>query len=236
MNFDRLLSTVERRRKTIAVYSSDADDVADGFEVRNASVEHRRLPDAGSAGFAVVRDRDGFAGAIGLGELEEFVEPPIYSPWDEAFLTAEYRTLFELLDDSLFASLDRRQLLAATREIENRAWRVGRGTLRVGFQRLSILETQVGFYARLGAETALDVHVYGRDDWDPPVIPNTTVHAESGDEIGSFWFLAFDGGDDETQACALLARERAPGEFSGFWTYDPQIVDEMMTYLRNTYD
>ncbi|MFC4246609.1 DICT sensory domain-containing protein [Natribaculum luteum] len=235
MNFDRLLSTVERRRKTIVVYSSDDDDVADGFEVRNASVEHRRLPD-GAAGFAVVRGRDGFAGAIGLGELEEFVEPPIYSPWDEAFLTAEYRTLFELLDDSLFASLDRRQLLAATREIENRAWRVGRGTLRVGFQRLSILETQIDFYARLGAETALDVHVYGRDDWDPLEIPNTTVHAEPGDEIGSFWFLAFDGGDDETQACALLAKERAPGKFSGFWTYDPQIVDEMMTYVRNTYD
>jgi DICT domain-containing protein len=48
--------------------------------------------------------------------------------------------------------------------------------------------------------------------------------------------VAFDGGDTEMESCALLAEERRDGEFYGFWTYDPSMVDELVAYLETTYD
>lgn len=236
MTLAELLDAVERRRKEVILYGTDEEaDVLAQLATRNVDVEHLPLPPGGPPGFLVVRDRDGFRGSIGLAELRELLEPPIRRPWNPGFAGAGYRALFEVLSETVFASLDRRQLLAAAREIEDRAWRVGRGTLRVGFQALSAMRAQVPLYARLGDETDLDVHVYGDDDWQPPAIPGTTVHAEPGEEIGSFWFLAFDGGGDESAACGLLAEQRSSERFYGFWTYDPAPVRRMLDHLEATY-
>lgn len=236
MTLDDLIAAVEGRRKYIVVYDREDDgDVVREFETRNVVVEHEPIPPGGPPGFVVIRDDGGFVGAIGITELDELLSPPIRKPWDEEFVEAGYRALFDVLDDTLFSSFDRRQLLAAAREIENRAWRVGRGTLRVGFQSLSAMRDQVPVYERLGDDTDLDVYVYGRRDWDPPEIPRVTVRAESNDEIGSHWFLGFDGGERAVDACALVAEERSPGSFYGFWTYDPATVEELLDYLRHTY-
>ena len=54
-------------------------------------------------------------------------------------------------------------------------------------------------------------------------------------EIGSFWFLAFDGGSEPQNACALLAEERSPEAFYGFWTYDEDLVGAIEAYLSSTY-
>ncbi|WP_254663503.1 hypothetical protein [Haladaptatus sp. W1] len=53
-----------------------------------------------------------------------------------------------------------------------------RGTLHVGFQSLSAFRAQTDVYRRLARETTLDVHIYGRADWQPPRIRNTTYRAE----------------------------------------------------------
>lgn len=231
--FDRL----DHPRRTITVYASAPQpDVTAQFETRGTTVGYCSLPDETDQGFLVVRDVDGFAGSIGLDEVHEFLEPPIYRPWDAAFVDAPYRTLLELLDTTLWQSLDRRQLLATTREIEDRAWRVGRGTLRVGFQRLSAMRAQLPVYARIANETALEIHVYGSDDWDPPSLPGLTVHTDPGDEIVQFWFLAFDGGPNDRQACGLVAEERDPGSFAGFWTYDAGLVGEIARQVHETAD
>ena len=230
------LDDVEAARGTITVYSDEQPTwVADQFEARNVAVHHEPLPPNGPPGFVVFREGGEFLASIGLRELREILAPPIRRPWQDRPDSTGYRTLFELLDDTIFTAFDRRQLLGAAREIEDRAWRVGTGTLRVGFQRLSAMWSQVEVYERLGAETALSIHVYGRPDWVPAAVPNVRIHAETAPEIGSFWFLAFDGGSEPQNACALLAEERSPEAFYGFWTYDEDLVGAIEAYLSSTY-
>ncbi|MFC7175670.1 hypothetical protein [Halosegnis marinus] len=38
--------------------------------------------------------------------------------------------------------------------------------------------------------------------------------------------------DTRRDSCALLAVERDPGSYRGFWTYDPERVDEIVLALR----
>ncbi|WP_254767498.1 DICT sensory domain-containing protein [Salinilacihabitans rarus] len=236
MSFREFLDRVERRRLDLTVYAPEHDyDVVEQFDSRNVSVDHRSLPAYSSQGFLVLR-RDGeFVASVGLAEVREFLEPPVYRPWTDELVDAEYRTILGVLDNTLWRSLDRQQLLATTREIENRAWRVGWGRLRAGFQRLSTFRTQLPVYERLGAETDLEIHVYGRPDREPSDAEHVTLHPVTDGEIGDYWFLTFDGGDDELQACALLAEEREPGQFVGFWTYDVDTVAELAAYVRETY-
>ncbi|WP_458189528.1 DICT sensory domain-containing protein [Haladaptatus sp. NG-WS-4] len=230
------ISEVEDRRKTLVVYTDDTDsDLADQFETKNVVVRYKRLRSTGANDFLVVQDGSGFRGAIGLAALREFLTPPIAVPWSDEFDPSNFRDLLALLDQLLFTSFDKRQMLGTSREIEDRAWRIGEGQFHVGFQSFSSFRAQLPVYRRLGAETALDIHVYGRADWHPPEIPDTTFHAERTTEIGTVWFLVYDGGGDDFQKCALLAEERTPEQFYGFWTYDPVTVDELREYLIRTY-
>lgn len=232
MSLSTLLDAVEHRRKSITVYDGDSDLKAQ-FAGRNVTVETRQRPMGSPNSFAVFRDEDGYLGAVSLPMLESLLKPPIRRPWDLDSLEDGYRALFELLDDTLFASLDRRQLLAATREIEDRAWRVGYGTLHAGFQSIDTFEAQTPVYSRLASETALDIHIYAATDAPPAAEPGVTFHTEPADEIGRFWFLAFDGGgDDDEQACALVAEEVEPDAYSGFWTYDPALVADVVRLIH----
>lgn len=124
-------------------------------------------------------------------------------------------------------------MLAAAREIEERAWRTGTGTLYTGFQTEAALSAQTDVYERLGSHHDLSVVVFLREDWDTP-LENVTVVSNVAMELGVFWFVIFDGGSDGQQ-CALLAEEREPGSFYGFWTYERDLVDELVAYLESTY-
>ncbi|QLG63390.1 DICT sensory domain-containing protein [Halorarum salinum] len=233
MTLGSLLEDAERRRLSVIAYGASAAAVADRFETRNATVERRPLPADAPAEFVVVRDA-GFRGAIGSETLETFLSPPIRRPWDLDSLSPAYRALFDLLDDAVFASLNRRQLLATAREFEDRAYRVGHGTLRVGFQSASAFRAQEEVYRWLVAETDLDVHVYvapedargvDRDRW--PV----TFHTEPAEEIGRYWFLVFDGAGDDERTFSLVAEEHEDGKYYGFWTYDPATVERAIEAL-----
>ncbi len=136
-------------------------------------------------------------------------------------MSAGYRAVFDALEGTTFEALDRRQLLAVSREIEDRAYRTGSGTLRASFQTLSAFRPQVDPYRELAA-TNLEVHVYGVADWHPPEIPGVTYHVDAGGGLEPYWALAFDGGDDDSRACGLLARER--DAYEGFWTDDAATV------------
>lgn len=227
MSFRRLLERGPSRRVHLTVYAGDESDLLEGIDFRNATVERRRLPPDDADGFVVVHDEDEFVAAVGPAELARLVEPAVHDPWSAA-LGREYRRLYELFRGTVFESLERRQLLGATREVEHRAWTVGNGTLRVGFQRRAAFDDQLPVYARLAAETDLAVHVYGAWDRDPPAVDGLSYHRGNSDEIGSFWFLAFDGGDGE-RAGGLLAEERSPGTYAGFWTFDRTLVEELST-------
>jgi hypothetical protein len=130
-----LFDHIEGDGKRFVVYTREEDEaIAARFEAENAAVERRLLPD-GDRGFVVVRDDGGSLEAIPLAELRTLQEPPIVPPpWELDDLGEGHRTVFDLLDDTAFASLDRRQLLAASREVEEYAWRVGAGALHASFQ------------------------------------------------------------------------------------------------------
>lgn len=237
MTFRDALDAVERRQLDLTVYASDRDrDLVAPFDTRNVTVDYRSLPADAETGFLVLRQRGEFVASIGLDQVREFLDPPIHRPWTDDLVGTAYRALLGVLDDTLCHSLDRRQLLATTREIENRAWRVGWGDLLVGFQRLSAFHDQMSVYETLAEETDLEIHVYAEVDRELSGPANVTLHPDPGGEIGDYWFLTFDGGGDELQACALLAEERDLGAYTGFWTYDADRVDDLATYVRETYD
>lgn len=227
---DTFIDDIERRRKRLTVYAPDDETGVDAqFATRNADVEHQRLGSSAEP-FVVVHEGGEFAGAIALSELRELLAPPVGWLGRNDDRPAVYSALFELLEDTVFTALDRRQLLAASREIEDRVRRVGTGTFHAGFQSLSRFRPQADAYRHLAASSDLDIHVYGAADWSPPEIAGVTYHLSEGDPVERFWFLAFDGGGDDSQACALLARER-DGGYVGFWTYDPDLVSRITASL-----
>lgn len=235
------LAEVAARRQTLEVYTDDDEVAAElrrQFSTRNVDVVRRSLPSADGPGFVVVRDGAGaFGGALSLGQLEAIVSPTIHPPWVLAESDVDVTDLFAFLDDTLFASFDRRQMVAAAREIEERAWRVDAGALHVGFQNAEAFRDQRSVYERFLRERELAVRVYVRDAWtrDAATLADLEVVAEAGAEIGRFWFVLFDGGGSALNACGLLAEECDPGRFRGFWTYDPERVSGLVSYLEDTY-
>lgn len=237
MTLADFVDEVRTDRKTLVVYANEAaPDVAAHFATRNVTVERESLPADGPDGFVVLRDGGDFVGAFGLIDLAELLSPPIDRPWDRDDGSQPWRKLYEIFDDASFTSFDRRQMLGATREFENRAWRVGTGALRVCFQSERAYRAQADVYRRLAADTDLEIHVYLADDWTRSTPDAIRVHTDLGPEIARYWALVFDAEGDPTNACAMLAEERDPNSFFGFWTYDPDRVDAMATYLRDRYE
>lgn len=227
--FEPLFSAIRDTHKTLIVYTTETVDptLATRLDTQNVTVDHRILRSLDHDGFVIVRDEERFLGAFSLQELLRFLSPPVRKPWELDSLDPAYRAIFDLLDNTVFVSLDRRQLLATSREIEDRAWRVGRGTLYVGFQSLSAFEKQQSMYRQLAETTAIDVHIYLAPDQSADELGHSpvTIHTDSDADVGRYWFLLFDGGGTEAQKCALVARQDGPETYRGFWTYDPELVD-----------
>lgn len=222
--FDALLAEVDDRDRQFTVYrSGEATAVEDQFAAHNVSVTRQPIPPAGPDPFLVIEEGEEFAGALGLSELEGLLEPPIVRPGERDDVSAGYRVLFDVLDETVFSAMERRQLLAVSREVEDRAYRVGTGTVHVSFQTLSTFRSQADVYRQLASATELDIHIYGIADWSPPDIAGISYHEYDDDTGGRYWALAFDGGHNDSQACGLVAREQT-GRYDGFWTDDSDLV------------
>lgn len=231
------LERAEAERKRLEVHASDGDvatELQRQFTSRNVAVEYRRA--AGfDDGFVVIRDSDGeFRGALGLEEFDALLSPEIHPPWALEETDVDLRKLLDFLEGTPFAAADRRQLLAVSREIEERAWRVADGTLYAGFQREAAFADQLEAYERLAARGTLSVTAFLDDAWDAPLEGPSVVSASG--EIGRFWFVAFEAADTDRQSCALVAEERQPGEYDGVWTYDPAFVAELVDHLEASYE
>jgi len=227
-----IIETAARRRTTIDYYGSSATDLTTQFAGRNVTIDAQTLPPDGPAPFVVIRDGDDFLGAVSETDLQTLLAPSISPPWRMDEAADEYRALYSLLDDTVFTSLDRRQLLAASREIEDRAYRVGQGHLSVGFQSHAAFDAQRAVYRRLASDTPLDIHIYVVDETQTDDMPGITIHVEPTTEIGHYWFMAFDGGDDPSQQCALVARQDGD-TYEGVWTYDPRLVERVFAAVEN---
>ena len=235
MSLSELIAGVEDHEKTLTVFNAADDDVEalrEQFRDRNLSVAAERTPSGEPTGFVVLSDGEEFITAV---KVEEILQTD--SDQTEPDFEAEaYRPILDHLDETMFTSYDTGQMVAASREIEDRAWRIGSGALHSGFQRLSILADQLDLYERLAEKEDLDVHAYAAPNASVPDHgSDLTIHVERADEIERSWFVVYDGAGIDVNKCALLAEEREPRAFYGFWTYDPNTVDWIVDHLENTY-
>jgi hypothetical protein len=233
---------------TVTTYGPERDESLHAFLGRfDVTLGHETLPIPASAGYLTVRRGGEYRGSVAASAFADVADPPRNTPWDPAVRASGYTEFGSLLAGARFTSLDRPHLLATSREVEDRAFRVGEGTLYAGFQSLSAYQAQLPIYERLVAETDLRVHVYGAPDWTPPAVDGVSLHTgdteEGGpgaegpeaDELGAFWFVAFDGGGDDEMACALVAEQVSDDNYRGAWTYDSAIVRAFTAYLDATY-
>ncbi|QPV64008.1 sensor protein [Halosimplex litoreum] len=218
--------------KTVTTFGPEPyDDLTGVLDRFDVELRHEPLPVPKSSGYLVVRRGDEYLGAISAAGFDDLRDRSGAPPWDATAAASAYRDLVALLSGASFEMDDRGRMVATAREIEDRAWRAGRGALYVTFQSLSAFEEQVSTYARLAGRTDLSVAVYGDPDWEPPPIDGVDIHRDEAGEISDFWVVAFDGAGEDDDKCAMIAEESAAGVFTGVVTYDPTVVDDLTAYL-----
>ncbi|WP_135363946.1 DICT sensory domain-containing protein [Halosimplex halophilum] len=232
---DRLRELRERARgprKTITTFGPEPyDDLAPVLDRFDADLRHESLPIPEESGYLVV-ERDGeYLGAVPAAAFDELRDPSGGAPWDATADASAYRELVGLLSGTAFEMDDRSRLVATAREVEDRAWRTGRGSLYATFQSLSAFRAQVPMYEHLAGTTDLSVTVFGEPDWEPPAIDGVAVHRDETGEVTDFWVVAFDGAGEDDAKSALIAAEERPGTYAGVVTYDPTVVDDLTAYL-----
>lgn len=233
--FDSMLARARESDHRFTVYTEGGVAPADEwFPNHSVVVEHRPLPAGVSAPFLVVERNGEFAGAIPLTTVERLLEPPIVRPESYEGLSPAYRGLFEVLEETVYTSMEREVLVVISQEIEDRARRVGGGILQAGFQRFSTFRPRLAQYRRLAA-AGVEVHVYGVPDWRPPDVPGVTYHPVADGPLSRYWLLAFDGGGDPIQSCGLIARQEEDG-YTGFWTDDAATVGEIRRGIEASLD
>jgi len=238
VSLTELIAGVESHEKTLTVFNADPEAVETlhrQFADRNVSVVGEETPSGTPRSFVVLADDGEFVTAAGVNDV---VDGAGDDATDEGTPGSEYpyRPILDHLDETMFTSYDTGQMVASSREIEDRAWRLGSGSLHAGFQRLSILADQMDVYTRLASKEGLDVHAYAVPDRDMlDHDTDLTIHLERSEEIEKSWFVVYDGDGVDVNKCALLAEERTPREFYGFWTYDPDTVDWIIEYLETSY-
>ena len=239
MSLIELITGVEAREATLTVFNADpsvASELREHFADRNIRIVEERT-DGGPDAYAVLSRDGAFVTAVTVDELLPGVAGE--SPDDDGSSDVDRRRIGEPildhLDETMFTSYSRGDMVAASREIEDRAWRVGDGELHAGFQTLDVLTGETDTYDLLGEKDRLSVHAYAAAEGDPPDVEHYTVHVGETAELRETWFVAYDGGGYDDAKCALLAEERAPNEFFGFWSYDPETVDYIIDYLTERY-
>jgi DICT domain-containing protein len=231
MSLSELIAGVEAHEKTLTVFNAEASVAAavrERFADRNVRVVTETTGSGRPGEFLTLSDDDGVHTAT---DLDAFLAA-VSDRGDEG-----RATVLDHLDETLFTSWSIGRMVAASREIEDRAWRVGGGALHAGFQTLSTLRGELDRYERLG-DSPVDVHAYAVPDTDPPADSSFRLHLDRSEEIATSWFVVFDDGTDAsetTQKCALVAEERDPREFYGFWTYDAGTVDYIVDHLETRY-
>ncbi|PSP96986.1 histidine kinase [Halobacteriales archaeon QS_4_70_19] len=238
MSLTELISGVEDHEKRLTVFNTGEETVEavrEQFRDRNLSVVGDRSESDRPGSFVVLSsqrdgDEDEFVTAT---SVDEVLTPP---DQPNSRGDGEHHPILDHLDETMFTSYDTRQMVSASREIEDRAWRLGSGSLHAGFQQLSILSDQMDVYTRLASREDLDVHAYACPDAEVPEHDtDLTIHVERSEEIAESWFVAYDGDGVDVNKCALLAEEREDRAFYGFWTYDPDTVDWLIEYLEGAY-
>ena len=242
MSLSAVIADVESRQKTLRVFNPDPETEADVVEELSAFFRHQNVavrgeetPSGRPESFAVLSLDELFLAAVSLGDLEEMMTSAPAGPGGLGIDDSAYHDVLQYLKETTFTSYSKSQMVTVSKEIEDRAWRVGNGRLFAGFQYTSIMKGQERTYEDL-AKRDLEINAYGVPDETLPELAGVHLHVEESEELASTWFVVFDGGTEAANKSALLAEERSPDQFYGFWTYDPGIVDRIIDHLETTYD
>lgn len=239
MTLASVIEDVEAREKTLTVFNPSSGStlvsrLSEYFETQNVRVVSKRTSSGRPSGFAVLSDQDNLLASASQETLEELLDGAPLETESLGVDDSQYRDFLQYLKETTFTSYSKQQMIEVSREIEDRAWRVGSGELHAGFQFVSTIETQLGTYRDL-ARSKLSIHLYAAPDGTSVDIDGVDIHVEDDDELSSLWFVVFDGGTEEFAKTALVAEERSPDSYYGFWTYDPDLVDQIITVLDASY-
>lgn len=128
-------------------------------------------------------------------------------------------------------------LILISRHIERLAYESGEGTIRSSFQRLSRVRDERGtrrVYEQI-AQTDVDVHLYGQPDWRPQPDFPITMHGGYKPDFKESWFVVYNPPPEKADSfdqAALLAIEKEPPKWDGFWTYDADLIEDVARYIR----
>lgn len=231
------VSSSERRLVVVDRESDErVDAVLDALDHYGVTVTEAE-PTAWLLGPALVlTDGDRVLGAVDVGEFDAYLSEFGVDGRPPEGLRATARAFLDRLDRGIYTveSATTRRLIAVSRHVEERIASRESGTVHAGFQRLSTLGNDpdtLHVYETLAARGA-DVVLYGQADWTPPTDAGFVIYDDpTGDVVGDYWFVVYDGGPDD--GAALLAREVEPGRYSGFWTFDADRVTPVVDCLKD---
>lgn len=127
--------------------AGDADrlrrELAASFETQNVRVTTRRTTSGRPTDVAVLSGADSVLEVLDVDLLWDFLG---HDPAGLGVADAAYADLLRRLKETTFTSYDTERMLYTSREIEDRARRVGRGRIHTGFQRCSVIGDQRAIY------------------------------------------------------------------------------------------
>jgi hypothetical protein len=239
MSLHDVVASVEAREKTLSLLNPrDADlagALAEYLADLNVAVAVARTDTGEPRDVAVLTRGDELLASTECAALAGLVDETAPGPDGLGVDDAAADAVLSHLKETTFTAYDRAEMTAVSREIEDRAWRVGSGTLLAGFQTTSVLAGEAETYRNLATE-GLDVHAFAAPDGADVDVADVTLHVEDVPEIRDSWFVVFDGGGVRGQECALLAEARGENAYYGFWTYDPSVVERIYDHLAATYE
>lgn len=232
------INLVRRLEKELCIFNLEpsdptADQLASLFKDQNVTIRTERT-NSGDPTVGVLSNQDNVLATTDITTLRALTGRGAVETVATGFVDGTYKDILTHLKETTFTSYDTEQLIYASREIEDRARRVGNGTIQAGFQRVSVIDDQQHIYTDL-AERGLTVHAYGLPDSSTPDIAPGVIHPIDTQEVADMWFVIFNGADGSEQDCALVAKERRSDDFYGMWTYDTVVVDQLCEYLDQTY-
>lgn len=239
MNLSQCLKYIKEREKELQLINIHPQDslvqeLEEYFASQNVRITRGTTSSGRPNDIAVLSTSDTVLTIVSAATLRELImQVPKYDS-GIGIADTEYEDILAHLKETTFTSYDSKQLLYASHEIEDRARRVGGGTIHAGFQKISVMHEQEPLYRDL-AIRGITVHAYGHPDSTPPDFDSGQIHAISSEEIAEMWFVVFDGGGTDAQKTALVAQEQSDNVFYGAWTYDAVIVDELCRHLQQTY-
>lgn len=239
MSLYRVIELVGQLKKELTLFNVGPTESIDErlsahFETHNVRITTVQTASGRPTDIAVLSNNGELLEVFDVDLLRDFVDNSQSSPGTVGISDAKYEVLLSHLKETTFQSHDTEEMLYASREIEDRARRVGTGSIHAGFQQCSVMSNQQAIYTDL-AQRELDVHTYGVPDTTPPNLDNIQIHTSRADEIAEMWFVVFDGDGDDAQKTALIAKEVEENVFYGTWTYDSTIVDHVLDHLEATY-